>query len=152
MKNFQRKGSISNAHVGKEFEVFIKDYFKKKLQIELEDSFPLEIGLHNRKKIHKFDLGTDKESKTLIECKAHTWTVSGKVPSAKMTVWNEAMYYFLLAPKKYKKIFCIQKDFSKKRSKTLGEYYIEKYGHMIPEDVEFWEFDLEQGGHKILNQ
>ena len=26
------------------------------------------------------------------------------MPSAKMTVWNEAMYYFHIAPKQYRKI------------------------------------------------
>lgn len=150
INNFQRKGSISNTHVGNEFENLVRGYFKDRLKVELKKVFPLEIGISKLKKIHNFDLGTDIKSNIVIECKAHTWTEGGNVPSAKLTVWNEAMYYFYLAPNKYRKIFCIQKDYSEKRDKTLGGYYLDKYGHMIPSDVEIWEFDLEKGTHKII--
>jgi hypothetical protein len=51
------------------------------------------------------------------------------------------MYYFLITSTKQKKIFFILKDYSQKRKKTLAQYYIEKYKHLIPEDVEFWEYD-----------
>ncbi len=62
-------------------------------------------------------------------------------PSAKLTVWNEAMYYFLVSPNDYRKIFFILKDFSERRQMTLAEYYIGTYKHLIPNDVEFWEYD-----------
>jgi hypothetical protein len=52
------------------------------------------------------------------------------------TIWNEAMYYFLVTSKTYKKIFFILKDFSQKKM-TLAEYYIKTYKHLIPNDVEF---------------
>ena len=76
-----------------------------------------------------------------MECKSHTWRKGGNVPSAKMTVWNEAMYYFLLAPGGFRKVLFVLKDFSEKRGESLAEYYIKNHGHLIPDDVEIWEYD-----------
>ena len=76
----------------------------------------------------------------IVECKSHTWRNGGDVPSAKISVWNEAMFYFNLAPSKYKKIFFVLRDFSEKKHKTLLEYYIEKRYHFIPKDVMFYEY------------
>lgn len=102
----------------------------------------MPIGLE-RKKNHRFDLGTPSyvEEKIIIECKSHRWTSGDNVPSAKLTVWNEAMYYFHLAPLGYRKIFFILRDYSNKRNETLGDYYIRTYGHLIPKDVEIMEYD-----------
>lgn len=58
-----------------------------------------------------------------------------------MTVWNEAMYFFHLAPKRYKKILFVLYDFSDERSESLAEYYVRTYGHLIPNDVEILEYD-----------
>ena len=77
----------------------------------------------------------------IVECKSHRWTSGDNVPSAKLTVWNKAMYYFYLAPNGYRKIFFILRDFSIKRNETLGEYYVRTYKHLIPEDVEIMEYD-----------
>lgn len=152
MTNFQRKGSISNAHVGRDFENHVKQYFLKELKITLNDKFPLEIGIHDAKKEHAFDFGFDGDNPIVIECKAHTWTKSDRVPSAKLTVWNEAMYYFSLVPAKYRKIFCIQKDFSQTRSITLGQYYLKQYAHLVPPSVEIWEFDLGKTDPDIIRK
>ncbi len=104
-KQNQRKGSISNAHVGAAFEAVVLEYFGNK-GIALERNFALEIGVGKTKKKHCFDLGS-KEPQIIIECKSHTWTEGNKVPVAKMTVWNEAMYYFHLVPDSYKKILFV---------------------------------------------
>lgn len=111
----------------------------------------MPIGLE-RKKNHRFDLGTfsNAEEKVIIECKSHRWTESDKVPSAKMTVWNEAMFYFHLAPVGYRKIFFILRDYSNKRHETLGEYYIRTYGHLIPNDVELMENDEVNSSVRVL--
>ena len=85
-----------------------------------------------------------KEEKILVECKSHTWTKTDNMPSAKMKDWNEAMYLFHAAPDKYRKLFVVLRDFSQKRQETLAEYYIRTNGHLIPEDVEIWEFDEEK--------
>lgn len=150
MNNFQRVGSISNAHIGRDFEEAAHVYFTVQGYQIIKD-VALPIGLE-RKKNHRFDLGTpaDAEDKIIIECKSHRWTSGDNVPSAKLTVWNEAMYYFHLAPVDYRKIFFILRDYSKKRNATLGEYYIRTYGHLIPSDVEIMEFDEELQTVRVL--
>jgi hypothetical protein len=136
----QRLGSKSNAHVGKEFELTAQ-VFLKNIGLDLSLNFNVSIGINEIKKNHAFDLGCVKE-KILVECKSHKWTApNDNVPSAKLTVWNEAMYYFIVAPKGYRKIMFVLRDFSEKRKETLAEYYIRTYHHLIPSDVELWEYD-----------
>lgn len=143
MNNFQREGSKSNAHIGKEFEIIAKKYFSS-IGINLEENFSVKLGISNVKKEHRFDLGiSNKTTKMIVECKSHKWTTGENIPSAKLTVWNEAMYYFLIAPENFEKIFFILKDYSKKRKETLGQYYLRIYKHLIPPDVKFYEYDTE---------
>jgi hypothetical protein len=139
MNNFQRNGSLSNTEVGSEFENQAKSYFAAQ-GIALEDHLSLEIGIEGKRKRHKFDLGSN-DPKIIVECKSHTWTESQNMPSAKMMAWTEAMYYFYAAPKDYRKIFFALRDFSTKHNETLAKYYLRTYEHLIPGDVEFWEYD-----------
>ena len=150
MNNFQRVGSISNAHIGRDFEKAAYVYFTGQGYQIIKD-VALPIGLE-RKKNHRFDLGSpsNAEDKIIIECKSHRWTSGDNVPSAKLTVWNEAMYYFHLAPSEYRKIFFILRDYSNKRNETLGEYYIRTYGHLIPNDVEIMEYDEDNQTVRVL--
>ena len=60
------------------------------------------------------------------------------------------MYYFLLVPTDYRKIFFVLHDFSKKRGETLAEYYLRTYAHLIPDNVEFWEYNETQKTAKKL--
>lgn len=135
--HYQRKGISSNSFAGSSFEEVVRNFWSKR-GINLNSSYPLLIGISYQKK-HRFDFGCDIQ-KILIECKSHRWTEGDNVPSAKMTVWNEAMYYFSLCPSEYRKIFCCLRDYSKKRKITLAEYYIRTYGHLIPQSLEIWEF------------
>ena len=137
-KPYQRKGSTSNTQVGKDFETAAQTFFAAK-GITLIRDVSLPIGI-NGKKPHRFDLG-DPDKKVIVECKSHTWTEGGNVPSAKMTTWNQAMYFFHAAPSGYRKIFFALRDNSTKRGETLAEYYLRTYPHLIPEDVEIWEYD-----------
>jgi hypothetical protein len=98
------------------------------------------VGVGDAKKMHRFDLGSENPP-VLVECKSHTWTQGGNMPSAKMTVWNEAMYYFHVAPAHYRKIFFALKH--NRREMSLASYYLKTHGHLIPDGVELWEFDLE---------
>ncbi|GAB4577761.1 MAG: hypothetical protein Fur0022_04930 [Anaerolineales bacterium] len=141
-KPFQRKGSTSNAQVGSDFEVVVRQFFAKQGLI-LKPRITVSIGI-NGTKPHNFDLG-NKSEKVLVECKAHRWTESGNTPSAKMTTWNEAMFFFLAAPSDYRKILCVIRDFHQKRNETLAQYYIRTNSHLIPKDVEIWEFDEAKG-------
>ena len=137
-KPFQRKGSESNAHVGREFESWVKAYLETQ-GLVLAPDFIVDIGI-NSKKAHKFDLGSNSE-KVIVECKAHTWTEGNNVPSAKMTTWDQAMYYFHAAPSDFRKMLFVLYDLSKKRKETLAEYYVRTNPHLIPDRVEVWEYD-----------
>ena len=67
------------------------------------------------------------------------------MPSAKLTVWNEAMFYFHLAPTHYRKMFFVLLHKHEKRKESLAEYYLRLYAHLIPKDVEIWEFAVDEG-------
>ena len=140
-KPHQRLGSVSNAHVGREFEAVARKVFASK-GISLEKDIKINVGMGENKKLHSFDLGCI-EQKIIVECKSHRWTYPNEnVPSAKLTVWNEAMYYFHMAPSGFRKVLFVLRDLSERRGETLAEYYVRMYRHLIPEDVEIWEYDV----------
>ena len=146
-KAFQRKGAESNTQVGRDFEAKAQVFFAQQ-GLQLTPGMAVEIGISGRK-LHKFDLG-DERKKVIVECKAHTWTEGANVPSAKMTAWNQAMFFFYAAPTGYRKILFVLKDFSQTRNETLGDYYIRTNLHLIPNDVEVWEYDEERGAAKKI--
>jgi hypothetical protein len=139
----QRLGSVSNSHVGNDFEAKALEFFAKK-GIALSRSFPVKLGVSKKKKVHCFDLGTSS-AKIIVECKSHRWTAGARVPSAKMAVWNEAMYYFHLAPRDYRKILFVLHDRRDEDGESLLRYYKRTYSHMIPDGVEFLEWDAASG-------
>lgn len=137
MSSFQRDGSISNAHVGRAFELRAQKILAENgLALTLNHKVP--CGLRNLKKDHAFDLGAETP-KVIVECKSQTWTSGGNVPSAKMKNWAEAMFYFHMAPPDYRKIFFVEQSLRAGREETLLGYFRRTQAHMIPHDVEFWE-------------
>jgi hypothetical protein len=141
--NFQRKGEKSNADVGRKFEFSSQSFFNSKQNLKLKPNHKVYVGIEGcKKKQHAFDLGCDEE-KVLVECKSHRWTTGNNVPSAKMTVWNEAMYYFHLAPPDYRKIMFVLHDCNS-QGKSLASYYLDTYRHLIPQNVELWEYNEQQ--------
>ena len=145
-KNFQRPESSSNSRVGSDFESVAKELLDS-YGLRLEKDFSLPVGVCSKSKEHRFDLGS-LEPKVIVECKSHRWTTGNNVPSAKMTVWNEAMYYFFLAPEDYRKILFVLRDYSYKKGETLAAYYWRTYGHLVPQGVEIWEYD--EGTRKAI--
>jgi hypothetical protein len=135
--NFQRIGAISNAHVGNEFEDVVREYFRGQ-GFSLVRGFKVPVGIGKVAKARRFDWGSD-DPPILVECKSHAWTVGGNIPSAKMTVWNEAMYYFHMAPASYRKVLFTLK--SVRAGTSLASHYIKCYAHLIPRGVEIWEYD-----------
>ena len=117
--------------------------FLVKQGIHLQRNVKVPIGI-NGKKDHSFDLG-DPNKKIIVECESHTWTETGNVPSAKITAWVQASYFFHAAPTGYRKIMFVLRDFSEKRDETLGQYFLRTSSHLVPADVEFWEFDETAG-------
>jgi len=138
-KPFQREGASSNAHVGRSFELAAQRFFETQ-GLSLQRDLKIPVGIEGIKKDHSFDLGS-LEGKVIVECKSHKWTAGGNVPSAKLTVWNEAMYYFLAAPVDFRKIMFVLYDFNKKKNESLAIYYLRTYKHLVPSNVEFWEYN-----------
>ena len=143
MTNFQRKGAISNAHVGREFEMRAKVALEEQLGLGLNFNHKVAVGIESKKE-HAFDLGSENP-RVIVECKAQTWTEGNKVPSAKMKNWVEAMFYFYMAHKTYRKIFIAERSERKTTGESLLSYFMRTHFHMIPTDVEFWEFDSVTG-------
>lgn len=128
-----------NPSRGRNLEMIARAIIEGSLGIVLQENFSISVGLsRSKEKAHRFDLGCSNP-RIIVECKNHGWTAGGNAPSAKMSVWNEAMLYFLAAPKNYRKIMFIPRRIHKGRS--LFEYYVERYGHLIPDGVEFWEYN-----------
>lgn len=138
INNFQRVGSISNTHVGRDFEDVARLYFAE-TGVILKQNFPVPVG-HNTKKVHRFDLGSDAPP-ILVECKSYTWTAGGNSPSAKIRGMNEVMLLFSVAPEQYRKILFVLKHLRGEIS--LATHYLKSQGHLIGPGIEIWEFDLE---------
>lgn len=130
-----------NPKNGDDFEILARDYFLDILKIELQRKISIEIGISNLKKSHVFDLGSIRQ-KIIVECKRHTWTSGNFSPSAKFSVWNEAMYYFSLVDASYRKILFVIKSVNTKNNNSLADTYITRNNHLIPPNTEIWEFDL----------
>lgn len=147
-ENFQRIGSISNAHVGRDFESLAMQVLASR-GVQVRRNFKIEVGVSESKKLHCFDLGSEVPP-VLVECKSHRWTSGSNVPSAKMTVWNEVMYYFRCAPSTYRKILFVLHDLRPSNRESLASYYIRTYSHLIPPDVEIWELDTDSGEFNVV--
>ena len=67
----------------------------------------------------------------------------------KRATLNEALFFFSFLPEDTIKILCIKKEVNPKQKKSLAEYYVIQYGHII-DDVIILENSDEEGG-KIEN-
>ena len=130
---------MTNTFKGSKFEEVTKLLLEKYLQEKLEKQKKIEIGFEEKRE-HKFDLGN---SSYLIECKAFEWTAKNNNPSGKFSTLRETLYYFLLAPKEYRKILVLKKS-RVKNGKTVLDYFIKLNNHLIPQDVEIFEIDMDK--------
>lgn len=146
---FQRLGAPSNTQVGADFENAAVIALAAQ-GVLVERDFAVSVGIGRLRKKHKFDLGSASPP-ILAECKSHRWTTGDNAPSAKLAVWNEAMYYFAVAPIGFRKIFFVLRDFSSRRGQTLAEHYLGRFLHLVPEDVEFWEYNEATHAVQILD-
>jgi hypothetical protein len=128
-------GNAENPATGAKFETVVRDFFSRQ-GLALQPDFPVEVGFTPPLKRHNFDLGC-ADQPTLIECKCHTWTEGGNAPSAKLAVWNEAMFYFTATPHQYRKILAVLRHF--RGAETLAEHYLKRFRHLVPIGVEIWE-------------
>ena len=130
----------SNRQKGAAFAERVRAYLESQ-GLDVEPEYEANVGINRQlKKQHKFDWGSES---LLVECKACDWTAGGNNPSAKLTTVNEAMLYFLGAPKSHRKMLFLAATGRRagRRSETMGEYYVRTYGHLIPDDVEVHELD-----------
>ncbi|MDE0083055.1 MAG: hypothetical protein OXT72_10455 [Gammaproteobacteria bacterium] len=67
--------------------------------------------------------------------------MNGHPPTSRITNWHVAMLCFANAPTGYRKIFFVARSVHAKQTTSLAEYYIRKYGHLVPAGVEIWEYD-----------
>lgn len=148
MTNFQREGSISNAHVGRDFEARARAILAAH-GIPLQMNHKVPCGLGNDKKLHTFDLGSE-DPPVIVECKSQTWTKGDVVPSAKMKNWAEAMFYFHMAPAMYRKNFFVEQSLRVRTGESLLAYFRRTQSHMIPPEVEFWELPRESDEVEIF--
>ncbi len=126
-----------NPKVGKDFENRTLEWAKLHFDCDFDLEKPVEIG--NPPKPHKFDL-VSKDESIVIECKCHTWTEGGNVPSAKLAILDEAILYMRSISHPAKKIIAMRMAWSEKRKMTLAEYFCEKKGHLLG-DIAVWELD-----------
>ena len=138
-----RMANKDNPGAGKRFELAVQKFLQETQNLNLKRPFAVNIGTNEKKRPHLFDLGSEEHA-TVVECKAHSWTAGGNSPSAKLAVWNEAMYYFSLTPNSYRKLFFVK--LSLKRDVSLFKHYVGRFSHLIPVDLEIWEFN-EITGH-----
>ena len=134
--------NMSNREKGDAFARRVGQYLKHKGH-RVKPDYSVEVGLRNlRKKAHRFDYGSKS---LLVECKFYDWTAGGNSPSAKISTLNESMIYFHAAPSSFRKMAFISKTGKNgiRNPETLAERYVRMYGHLVPDDVEVWEFDGE---------
>jgi len=112
--------------------------------IYVRANFVVSVGASEIRRQHCLDLGSEGRP-VLVEWKSHRWTSGSNVPSAKLMVWNEAMYYFHCAPSEYRKILFLLRDYRPSNGESLAEYFIRTYSHLIPTGIEIWEFDPDSG-------
>ena len=133
---------MSNRKKGDAFAGRVGQYLER-AGYRVEPEYSVEVGLGTlRRKGHRFDYGSES---LLVECKFYDWTAGGNNPSAKISTLNESMIYFHAAPSSFSKMVFISKTEKKgiRNPETFAEHYVRLYGHLVPDDVEVWEFDGE---------
>jgi len=132
-----------NPKAGRLFERKVQKYFRLSRRVELSPQFPILLGCPGKaKKPHNFDLVSEKK-RLIVECKNYAWTAGKNSPSAKYGFLNELMFYFTLAPKKYRKILFMRKH--QREGVSLAGHYVKNHRHLIPKGVEIWQLAGNKG-------
>ena len=138
-----------NPRIGADFEKQVLKWFNDNKEGNYELHIKAPICNPKSKtceiKNHEFDI-VDPINKIAIECKRYTWTKTWNVPSAKMGVTNEAVFYLTCLPDDYQKIIVMFRSYNAKRGITLAEYYY-KTNKALLGDIQLMEFDPE---HMIM--
>ena len=96
-----------NTAKGRDFQHLVRGISEVYFHTPFDLEVPFSIGIPP--KSHRFDCAS-QDRKIVIECKCHSWTAGGNVPSAKMTTINEAAFYMSFLPKDIRRIIVIKKS------------------------------------------
>jgi len=137
-----------NPGVGKKFQQLVAEKAGQFFQttFSLEKSIPIGTP----PKGHSFDCFSE-EKYIVLECKAYTWTDSGNVPSAKIHILNEAVFFLRLLPNVFKKILVMKRAMRPLKTLSLAEYYYQHYHHLF-HDVLLMELNEESGVLKLIQE
>ena len=135
-----------NTEIGRRFQERTRVALSDKFDTEFDKEVEIAVGDLKYGKKHKFDLANSDRS-ILVECKCYSWTDTGNVPSAKLRTLNEAVLYFksLSEHEDAKKIICMKEARFEGKSKTLAEYYVSLYEHLL-QDIGVYEISEEKEG------
>ena len=134
---------LSNTERGRAFQILCRDALKRALHRDFDLEVPIEIG---GGKCHPFDLAT-KGRDIVAECKAFKFTVSGNIPSAKITALREAAMYLRSIRANVTKVLIVKHDPHPIRGEALGRYFVRLNPHLL-EQVSVLEMP-ESGGDLV---
>lgn len=117
-----------NYSKGKDFQIILQKVLSNHFGVEFEMERPFLIG--NPAKEHRFDL-VSTDSKIIVEVKNYTWTESGLIPSAKISILNETVFFLQHTPKDHTKILLMRSVKHPKKNETLAQHYVGRYGHLL---------------------
>ena len=139
--------NADNPIIGRNFQKTVLEWARDYYETDFLEESVVNIG--NPPRPHKFDI-VSKDSKIIIECKCYTWTTGGNVPSAKLSILDEAVLYLRCTPISTKKIIAMKFDWNEKKQKSLAEYFCDKKNHLL-DDVMVVEID-DAGGFRFIRE
>jgi hypothetical protein len=111
----------SNREIGERFQKRVAGLLAERFDEEF--ALDVEIPIGTPPKGHRFDVVSRSRS-VICECKANTWTVSGNVPSAKISTLREAVSYLTQVPGPATRVLALARATARGRTETLGEYFV----------------------------
>lgn len=117
-----------NTKKGRDFQLRARHALGKAFGFEFDLEVKLPIG--NPPKPHTFDLAS--ANRTIVgECKAFAWTVSGNVPSAKITTLREAANYLLQLPADTIAFIVMDRHCHPMKGEALADYFGRLNAHLL---------------------
>lgn len=122
---------LTNTERGKAFQIRCRDALKRALHRDFDLEVPIEIG---GGKHHSFDIAS-RERDIVAECKAFTFTATGRNPSAKITTLREAAMYLRSVRASVTRILMLKYDAHPIRGETLGRYFVRLNPHHLEQVI-----------------
>lgn len=128
----------SNVASGAAFQALAARVMGEHLGCSFRLEVPLAIG--SPAKNHRFDL-VSADGRFVGECKSFTWTATGKMPSAKITTMNEAVFYLSFLPDRVMRFLVVKRDLRHGHGESLADYFWRTNRHLLA-GVRVYEIDL----------